>query len=56
MKNLVKSRSPRMYPMEYRWISAEMKVTNSTIVTDSGSRRNETLTWSDPTGIQVNRL
>ena len=33
-----------------------MKVTKSTIVIDSGSRRNETFTCSDPTGIQVKRL
>ena len=40
-----------MYPIEYRWISVPMPVTNSAIVIDSGSTRNPTST-SKPADVE----
>ena len=39
--------------MAYRWISALMPVTNSSIATDNGSTRKPMSTWRLPAGIQV---
>ena len=39
-----------MYPMEYRWISVPMPVTNRHMVIDSGSTRKPKSTWRPPTG------
>ena len=54
MKKRGKRLSPCMYPIEYRWISAAMPVTNSTIVIDSGSSRKPTSTEKSPAGIHEN--
>ena len=43
--------SPCMYPIEYRWISAPMPVTNRHMMIDNGSARNAMSTCSAPTGI-----
>ena len=39
-----------MYPIEYRWISVPMPVTNRAIVIDSGSTKKPASTRSDPDG------
>ena len=52
-KNFENFGSPCMYPMEYRWISVPMPVTNSAIVIDSGSTRKPRSTWNPPAGSQV---
>ena len=56
MKNLENFGSPCMYPIEYRWMSAPMPVTNSAIVIDNGSTRKPISTLSRPAEIQVKRL
>ncbi len=51
-KNLENFGSPCMYPMEYRWISVAMPVTNRHMVIESGSARKPKSTWRPPTGSQ----
>ncbi len=55
-KNFVNPGSPCMYPMEYRWISVPMPVTNSAIVIDKGSARKPTSTLKPPAGSHSKRV
>ena len=56
MKNFENLSSPFMYPIEYRWISAPMKVMNRHIRMLSGSARKPMLTSKLPEGIHVNSV
>ena len=42
-----------MYPVEYKWIKAEMKVINRHMVIDKGSINSAMSTWSGPTANQL---